>query len=124
MELSLFSSENLQSIGPQMFGIPDFTHFSLRLFDDRPNYFSDPHAPKRAAMTPRKGFKNFKETRVFPWAKTHRDRKFRNLENMFALAETVFPSAASTETAFPLAGRQGRPGAAALVTRTRNEKFV
>ena len=87
--------------------IHDFTLFLLRLFYDPPNFLKKRDAPNRVVTTSRKGFQNFKEIRVFPCAKADRDRKFRNLKNMFPLAEAVFPLAENmfplAETVFPLA---------------------
>jgi len=107
--------------------IHDFTLFLLRLFYDPPNFLKKRDAPNRVVTTSRKGFQNFKEIRVFPCAKADRDRKFRNLKNMFPLAEAVFPLAEYmsplAETAVPLARRQGTVALLRPRTRTQNQKF-
>ncbi len=61
--------------------------FLLRFFHDLSNYLKTRDAPNRVVTTSRNGFQDFKEIRVFPCAKAHRDRKFQNLKNMFPLAE-------------------------------------
>ena len=73
--------------------------FLLRFFRDLSNYLKTRDAPNRVVTTSRNGFQDFKEIRVFPCAKAHRDRKFQNLKNMFPLAEAVSPLA---EYMFPL----------------------
>ena len=76
MEVSLFSSEYLESNDPKMSEILDFRHFSVRLFYDWPNYFSNPDAPNHGAMTARKRFQKWKEMKDFLCGKIHRDANF------------------------------------------------
>ena len=123
VEVSLFSYENLQWIGPQMSGILDFRHFSLRLFYDRPNYFFLAGCAEPRCDDLKEGNWKFQGNTSFSVSRAPPGPQISESGEHVCFSGNRVSFSGFSGNRVSLSGAPGAPGGRGL-TRTRNQKFV